>query len=337
MATEVPFTHAIVEMESAVDQSNPLLLPSLAKRHDELWFDDGSIVLQVQTTLFRVHRSFLVTHSEIFADLFLVPQPHSFEVVDDCPIVCLHDSPDDFVHFLKALYDPCYFDSFVTAPGDLIPTPLHGILRLATKYCVPKIRRKGLAILRKAFAVTLDEFEFLSPLHRKSVTVGCLTEALALAQEIRVLDILPCLFYILSTFSVEDILRKASTRVSFEDLTVCLIGRERLLEMQRSQTMSIAFNFEASPRCLLEDACQRRQPSPDLWKLHRIGAFSSVVALSRLTLKADLKKFFQVCSECVTDAEIRHVNGRKHVWDQLPVVFNLGSWEELLKARNEDL
>jgi hypothetical protein len=106
MATEVPFSPALVEIESAVNESNPILLPSSAKRHEELWFDDGSIVLQVQTTQFRVHRSFLVTHSQIFADLFLVAQPHPLEVVDDCPVVCLHDSPDDFVHFLKALYDP---------------------------------------------------------------------------------------------------------------------------------------------------------------------------------------------------------------------------------------
>jgi hypothetical protein len=84
------------------DESIPLEI----KRHEELWFNDGSIVLQVQTTLFRVHRSFLATHSKIFADLFTVPQPDSLETMDGCPVVCLHDSPDDFIHFLKALYDP---------------------------------------------------------------------------------------------------------------------------------------------------------------------------------------------------------------------------------------
>jgi hypothetical protein len=102
MATEIPLKRARVDPESEPD-----LLPNLSPaRHEELWFDDGSIILQVQATLFRVHQSVLATHSETFADLFTVPQPDSPDIIDGCPVVRLADSPDDFLHFLRALYDP---------------------------------------------------------------------------------------------------------------------------------------------------------------------------------------------------------------------------------------
>jgi hypothetical protein len=102
MATEPPLKRPRVESESQSSQPPN----STATRNEEFWFHDGSIVLKVETTLFRVHQSFLATHSEIFADLFTIPQPDSPEVIDSCPVVTLHDSPDDFVHFLRALYNP---------------------------------------------------------------------------------------------------------------------------------------------------------------------------------------------------------------------------------------
>jgi hypothetical protein len=99
---ESPLKRARVESES---QSNhPATIT--ATRSSEFWFHDGSIVLQVQATLFRVHQSFLATHSEIFSDLFTVPQPDLPEAIYGCPIVRLSDSSDDFIHFLRALYDP---------------------------------------------------------------------------------------------------------------------------------------------------------------------------------------------------------------------------------------
>jgi hypothetical protein len=94
-------------METPVSETQSDQLPTItAARSEEFWFHDGSIVLQVQSTLFRVHQSFLATHSEIFSDLFTVPQPDLSEAVDGCPIVRLSDSSDDFIHFLRALYDP---------------------------------------------------------------------------------------------------------------------------------------------------------------------------------------------------------------------------------------
>lgn len=44
-------------------------------RHPTLWLDDGNVVLVVENTGFRVHRGILSKHSDVFRDMFSVPQP----------------------------------------------------------------------------------------------------------------------------------------------------------------------------------------------------------------------------------------------------------------------
>ena len=44
-------------------------------RSEEVWFDDGNIILVAENKAFRVHRSMLVRHSQVFKDLFELSQP----------------------------------------------------------------------------------------------------------------------------------------------------------------------------------------------------------------------------------------------------------------------
>jgi hypothetical protein len=93
------------------------------KRHPDLWFTDGSVVLRAENTLFKVHISQLSRHSVLFHDLFTLPQakespltpvvgqsPHSNSLakLDGRPVVHLHDIAEDVGNLLTALYDgPC--------------------------------------------------------------------------------------------------------------------------------------------------------------------------------------------------------------------------------------
>lgn len=78
---------------------------SKSTRHPHLWFSDGSVVLKAETTLFKVHRSTLMTHSNFFADMFRLPQPANQEMVAGCPLVDVPDRVVYFECFLKAIYD----------------------------------------------------------------------------------------------------------------------------------------------------------------------------------------------------------------------------------------
>ncbi len=74
-----------------------------------LWFDDGSIVIIVENTGFRVHRTLLASHSEVFRQMFSLPQPETPAegLIEDCSIVRLaQDRVQDISVILSILYDP---------------------------------------------------------------------------------------------------------------------------------------------------------------------------------------------------------------------------------------
>lgn len=89
---------------------------SVPTPHPEFWLYDGSIILSVESCLFRVHQTILANHSEVFSGLFTVPQPveDAEEMIEGCRIVQLPDSESDFVDLLNAIYKPeCVIPLFI--------------------------------------------------------------------------------------------------------------------------------------------------------------------------------------------------------------------------------
>lgn len=74
------------------------------------WYDDGNIILQAESTQFRVYRGILVDNSTVFADMFGLDmsQPPEAVLVDGCAVVHLSDSAEDWRHVLHALYKRTY-------------------------------------------------------------------------------------------------------------------------------------------------------------------------------------------------------------------------------------
>jgi hypothetical protein len=71
----------------------------------DFWFVDGNIVIIAGGAAFKVHRGQLERHSEVFDDMFSIPQPNDQELIDGCFWVELYDSPSDIFYFLRAIYD----------------------------------------------------------------------------------------------------------------------------------------------------------------------------------------------------------------------------------------
>jgi hypothetical protein len=72
------------------------------------WYTDGSVVLDVRSTLFRVHQSILATYSEIFKDMFTLPQAQDQEetsIMEGCPIVHMADNATDIRLVLEWMYN----------------------------------------------------------------------------------------------------------------------------------------------------------------------------------------------------------------------------------------
>jgi hypothetical protein len=57
---------AIAQEDSSIGGSDGNLT-----RHPVFWFDDGSVVVQVQDHLYKIHKSLLSRHSNFFAHHFL--------------------------------------------------------------------------------------------------------------------------------------------------------------------------------------------------------------------------------------------------------------------------
>ncbi|KAJ7175029.1 hypothetical protein C8R43DRAFT_1119056 [Mycena crocata] len=129
---------------------------SHSKRHSnivrsELWFLDGNIVIIASSIAFKVHRGQLRRHSEVFDDLFSIPQPKDQDLYDGCPWVEVYDCPSDVLYFLKALYDGLYFQS----PGANDFPAVAAVLRLSTKYLVEHLRQRCMTRLDLDWPTTL--------------------------------------------------------------------------------------------------------------------------------------------------------------------------------------
>ena len=94
------------------------LLPEHLVRSD-FWFHDGNIVIIAGSAAFKVHRGQLERHSEIFSDLFSIPQPLEQGLIDGCSYVELPDCPSDVFYFLSALYDGLY-EFFFSDKGQVV-------------------------------------------------------------------------------------------------------------------------------------------------------------------------------------------------------------------------
>jgi hypothetical protein len=135
----------------------------------DFWFTDGNIVIIAGQAAFKVHRGQLQRHSDVFSDMFSIPQPTDEEKIDGCFWVELYDRPSDVFYFLRALYDGLYVPSlrdiwWLTVLHSIryFPYPcatdfpaIAGVLRLSTKYLVQHLRELCIQRLQLDWPSTL--------------------------------------------------------------------------------------------------------------------------------------------------------------------------------------
>ncbi|KAI0644301.1 hypothetical protein C8Q79DRAFT_913898 [Trametes meyenii] len=125
----------------------------------DFWFADGNVVLLARNVAFKVHRGQLVRHSDVFHDMFSLPQPSPAEagqgLIDGCPWVEIYDDPSDVLHLLRALYDGLYFTT--PSAGDFCAVA--AVLRLSTKYLIEHLRRCCIARLERDWPTTLADWD----------------------------------------------------------------------------------------------------------------------------------------------------------------------------------
>jgi len=152
-----------------------LVTPTTLIRSQDVWYDDGNVVIQAENIVFKVFRGILASNSAVFADMLSIPQPTNMsgpDMYDSCPSFKIYGTPEDAKHFLKAIHDAGlarfvmkrgwetnqtlrYYDVRTTSKFSVVA----GILRLSTKYQVPYLRKRAISHLTTMFPSSLQDFQ----------------------------------------------------------------------------------------------------------------------------------------------------------------------------------
>ncbi|EKM50333.1 uncharacterized protein PHACADRAFT_214031 [Phanerochaete carnosa HHB-10118-sp] len=256
-------------------------------RHDSLWFVDGSIIIQAETTLFRVHMSQLSRHSTFFRDLFSLPQPPHLQNVtesqsqsetqfpvngddqrymDGCPVLEVSDTAEDYEHLLRALYDGPIFGNNDREDFRVVS----GILRLATKYLIDTLRTRALDHLAIAWPTSLKGWDTREDIARvfesetgqpRGLRYPSPIDIITLAQEVYAPSLLPAGFYDLSRYHFSQIFDPGQEQTR---AILCCINPDTSLSMEDLQRLALGkeASSQAVPALIQSMSTQAQRSFP---------------------------------------------------------------------------
>ena len=73
-------------------------------RHSDLSFEDGNLAIVTGSRYFIVHRGLLSLHSEVLRKRIESWTSGDDRLLEGLAVLYLDDTPEDFSHFLRALY-----------------------------------------------------------------------------------------------------------------------------------------------------------------------------------------------------------------------------------------
>ncbi|KAK7013107.1 BTB domain-containing protein [Favolaschia claudopus] len=310
------------------------------ERVDYLWFPDADLVLRAENSMFRVSSGILAARSSVFRDMTTLPQPMPLEdeTVDGCIVVRLHDSAAEAKCFLRAIFDSSFF---MPPPSTVLLTTVIGVMRLAHKYHIPYLFRRALSHLDVLYPTTLSEFQTsTSPFpFRKHHHIIPDAESVSLVRavsEVGALWLLPAAYY--SWINELPPSSDAFNNLQPDELRLCWAAQ---LQCIRAVGMSYRFlrnlptvSCSSNDQCI--DVICRAQDSLDRWSELQNGDS----ALDLDPLGPGVFSYMndqQLCPNCETIGRRLFSEAQKQVWEQLPGMFTLPTWEQLIKMRQKVL
>ncbi|TFK40247.1 hypothetical protein BDQ12DRAFT_734254 [Crucibulum laeve] len=326
--------------------------PRLPIRSEQVWFGDGTIVLETEMVQFKVYQGTLAANSPIFHAMFSACQEDGSDMIENCPVIHLHDTAVDLMHFLQAMHilgyaigsftrphfdilasSPSYYDCKTTDDFNKIA----GILRLSTKYDVEHLRRRTFEQLAFLYPTTLEQWDqrvedAIKVFEARPFVV------VKLARETGHLSLLPAAMYLCATRAdINHVLDGApcpdgyTIELDWEDKRACLHGRETLASAVRTRlfkfitgTIEIHGHCTSAPHC--EIAKYRTVRRLEVALSHTTPAVFSTARFTWPNYRQD------VCKNCAASAEAHFDSERVRLWEELPSFFGLPSWEDLRKA-----
>lgn len=288
-------------------------------RHlNNLWYDDGSVVLKAGDDFFRVHSSILSQKSSVFATLLLQSQAENTETHKGCPMVTLGDDAEELRQLLLTIYEISYFEDnaqyFVY---------LRAILRLSTKYDMARLRDLALQRLKCGVPTTLASFDDPKYQDERASAQRNVLAVINLAREINCLELLPCAYYYCSRLPTSTIFQGDGRDVLvLPDITACILGKEQLLKMQRQTTHPFLYT---TPKHCFGFGCKNCGCQNDRLLLEYLQR-QDVTRPCTFEQFTDWEKI-GMCKSCTPSRQ--YMESRRGVaWAQLPMIFGLESWQK---------
>ncbi|KJA19709.1 hypothetical protein HYPSUDRAFT_69051 [Hypholoma sublateritium FD-334 SS-4] len=312
--------------------SEPATVP---RRSEKFWFDDGSVVLQVESTRFRVHRSILANYSPVFDDLFKVPQPEGdkSDWVDGCPTVCMSgDTTDDWDSVLSFIYKP---SSLPTKWPDV--RKLAGMMRLGKKYQLDDIFQEALTRLEDQFPQELDadhstdciSDELHSWIESNFEDIACIGEEMALW------GILPFTYYLAVSVdaNIPEFLL-SHPNLSYNSVRSVTYGSSAMWKDVVERSFGWAKPTETiipTKGCPTRHRCTAARTLVLGEVFTQIGSQDLCIALDNWEKDAD----HEFCVECHKTAKQACQDGRAYILNNLGRYFLGEGWEELEQTKSE--
>ncbi|KAJ7612179.1 hypothetical protein FB45DRAFT_803476 [Roridomyces roridus] len=319
-------------------------VPTL-ERDEELWYEDGNIVLQAENCLFKVYRGVLASRSPVFQDMLSFPQPPDSDLVDGCPLVHLHDSPAEVKVFLRALYDPEFFPPF---PSRTTFDTIIGCLRLGHKYGVENLRRRALVHLSSGCDTELSRHETASNVVDDAMALSAIMtwswpedrlysiRLIQVAREVNALWLLPETFYNLAADFEEGItvilhggvFNGSPTRLTLEDQMAFFKG----YAIQSRSTTEFHNSFVCETTgCTSPSECAQARVKA-IRTLHRRHMTRRNGPLA-IWVPKDSLSIPNFCLDCSNAIKAQHAATRRNFWDALPSIYGLPPWQELIQMK----
>ncbi|KAJ7100400.1 hypothetical protein C8R44DRAFT_888230 [Mycena epipterygia] len=307
-------------------------------RAEGLWFEDCGLVIQAETTLFRVSRDFLATRSPIFHDMLAMPTPEDAEKMYGCPCVHLPDSAADITAFLKALVYSEFFEPFPTPTTFSV---ISSVLRMSHKYEVDVLRKRALIHLSSIHPTTLSGWESMDPTSCSWFPKidGAHLALILLARQTAADWILPAALYrICEKVNETSILHGDVLELAPSDKVICITAIRALETTCASDVLSFLLAPIEIEGCKSPFFCTKSRMhgrlAAESWRQYVAGR---AVYLPLDLWTTDNWDNLNVCHPCLTTMKAVHQEAKKSVWDRLPSLFGLPDWPELERMKAEAL
>ncbi|GJE99746.1 hypothetical protein PsYK624_160170 [Phanerochaete sordida] len=313
----------------------------LYTRHEELWFEDGNVIVIAHDLAFKLHAGVLKRHSSVFRAALDEKQAGQQEVFEGCRVLRVTDKTDDLVELLYVLYDGGsrgFFDW--RKPVEF--SDLRRITLIAIKYNVQHVIKETIARLEVPFPVSFDSARVESSAYigaRAGYPVLCAPDdcigAVALARAINATH--PPAFIVMALYQCSqqtpeglfEPVQYDGERVPLprDDLVTCVSAPDRLLEASRKVKAPVLDMLER-PHCA-SMTCHASLTGLvcDWVRDGKLPDFAPLNACEGLFQKhAQKYPECRLCDGCAATLMDAIDERRREVFDELGKIFNVPGW-----------